>query len=335
MNYGNLRDRPVDFSSHGEWSLCPHCRYRRLVPHDELYGRAQDCPGCSLSVGPGKWQTGASDLILTSADVRWVCEVSWFHTSVHRVWPPAAAAAEDRAVHLGTYEAAIESMLYRMSAMAEHDQQFYLHRVEVPDISVDPAMHDDLGEALTGFVELNAVTSTGYQGLRYINEEEQKGSISLAVSPRAIRSVQSVAIPAPGLSAVVTARTTDCARRYDADRAAAESTLLPVDRENPLGRLDRLMGTTVSARRLRERDHRMWSAIGELFDGLSSIYVADVAPGLRERLEDAVRATLAVGPAAGSGIAEVYRRYAGLIVRSSEVLALVGAVPASRPTLFD
>lgn len=85
-----------------------------------------------------------------------VAQLSWYHTSTHPDWPtrdfdPAAlltaetrmrmggelrvadwaARQRARALHLGTYEAAVQNMLRRMDDQDDHGSQFYLYRVQL------------------------------------------------------------------------------------------------------------------------------------------------------------------------------------------------------------
>jgi hypothetical protein len=89
-----------------------------------------------------------------------ISQFTWYHTSTSKDWPSAThadrVAAEfqglakrlgdrlpgfieresTKALHVGTYEAAVENMLRRMRNQADAHSQFYLHRVT---LEVDPA----------------------------------------------------------------------------------------------------------------------------------------------------------------------------------------------------
>lgn len=286
------------------------------------------CPQCSVFVHPGHWEPDTTDPTLTTPDVTWVGEVAWFHSSTHKQWPPQAVP-KDRAIHLGTYEAAIDNMHYRMSAMSEAGRQFYLHRVVLPTISIDPEMHRDEGQAFTGIVDLTAVTSTAYDGYRYVNLEEHTGSISLAVNPRAINSVQTIAIPDLRSHVSTVAAASLAATAYDDECAAAEATLTDRDRQSPPARLEWLLGTTDSAQRLRDRDHRIWSARTALFDRLAIHYLAGVAPRHRDLLEQAIRSLLSHDFAAAQAH-DLYRSYSAAITYSDHVLRVIDAAQKVR-----
>lgn len=330
-----LIDRALDFSTDDVWSRCPLCGHRCLIPYGELYGDERLCPSCNLSVAPGQWQTDAIDLAQTAASVDWIRSVSWFHTSTHRSWPPSAATARDRAIHLGTYEAAADSMLYRMASMAEAHRSFYLHRVVLPaEVSIDPRMSEDRGSALTGFVDLSIVASGGYDGYRYVNREEHRGSVSLAVDPKVIFSVQTLAIPRLQLLTEVEARGLAAVLNFEAAVASADAALTDSDRRIPPASLEVIFGRTDGGQRVAERNSRFWNARDALYDELDAVYLPDVGPRHRELFRRAVRAMLPQR-FAGSRAHNLYRLHSSTISRGNDVVKLVAKAPAHRPTIFD
>lgn len=326
------RDRTVDFSGDAAWVRCPLCRHRCLVPLTELYGDERQCAGCSLFVEPGTWETDAIDPEQTSQSVDWVIDVAWFHTSTHRVWPPPEAAARDRAIHLGTYEAAVDSMFYRMSAMAEAHRTFYLHRVALAEtVSIDPDLGDDRGQAFTGIVDLQVLTEGGYDGYRYVNRKEHRGSVSLALDPALVTAVQTVALPLTELSAHPDARAEVAAARHDAECAAAEATLTASDRRTPPPRLDVLFARTTAGRRVGEKDQRLWAAHAALYDVLDEVYLPGVSAPHRDLFRDAVQ-SMTPPRITASHVHHLYRVHSPTITLSDTVMALTAAKPVRRPT---
>jgi hypothetical protein len=149
----------------------------------------------------------------------------WYHSSTHEVWPdrnfdPAAElTAETRrrmtamcgvgaverwaerqkakALHLGTYEAAVENMFRRMRDQPGGSDQFYLYRVQLdPDCVIEPGIHREPTDWL-GDAQLTDVCSPGSNVLRYVNVHEDRSSVSLAMEPSAVRAVQRIPIPRP------------------------------------------------------------------------------------------------------------------------------------------
>lgn len=150
----------------------------------------------------------------------------WYHSSTHENWPdsgfdPAAGLTEEtkrcmermgsgtgaverwaerqkaKALHVGTYEAAIESMFRRMRNQADSLDQFYLYRIRLdPDCVIAPGVHKEPTNWL-GDAYLADVCSVGTHVLRYVNVHEDQSSVSLAIELDAVRAVQMTPIPLP------------------------------------------------------------------------------------------------------------------------------------------
>lgn len=179
------------------------------------------CPNCGSNceteARPDFWAP-KEDL---SYDDSKVLETFWYHTSTHANWPdrsfdPAVTITETtkqrlrrtradgsglerwiarqrtKALHLGTYEAAIENMLRRMANQAGANQQFYLYRVRLQhDATVEPGVQPERAN-ISGDVQL---TDLSADVLGYVNTHEDPSSISLAVRIEAILAVQRMHIP--------------------------------------------------------------------------------------------------------------------------------------------
>lgn len=148
----------------------------------------------------------------------------WYHSSTHSNWPdkdfdPAAQLTEitirrmeatsgareaveswadrqkSKALHLGSYEAAIENMFRRMRNQGDDGAQFYLYRVQLTrDCVIEPGIHPEPTNWL-GDANLADVCRPGVQVLRYVNVHEDPSSVSLAIELNAIQAVQGMAIP--------------------------------------------------------------------------------------------------------------------------------------------
>ena len=147
----------------------------------------------------------------------------WYHSTTHAVWPdrdydPAShltaeakrrmveglssrefecwvARQKAKALHVGTYEAAIENMLRRMADQSDAASQFYLHRVQLrSDCVIEPGIHAEL-PSLMGDAELSAKCSPDVNVFRYVNLHEDQSSVSLAVEVSAVWRIQSIPIP--------------------------------------------------------------------------------------------------------------------------------------------
>lgn len=148
----------------------------------------------------------------------------WYHSSTHENWPdsnfdPAAHLTEDtkrrmegigsgvgaierwaerqkaKALHVGTYEAAIESMFRRMEDQGDSSGQYYLYRVELePNCVIEPGVHKEPTNWV-GDAYLAEVCAPGSSVLRYVNVHEDQSSVSLAIEPRAVRAIQRTPLP--------------------------------------------------------------------------------------------------------------------------------------------
>jgi hypothetical protein len=148
----------------------------------------------------------------------------WYHSSTHSNWPdkdfdPAAGLTEitkrrmeatsrapgavahwtgrqkSTALHLGSYEAAIENMFRRMRNQGDVGAQFYLYRVELTaDCVIEPGIHPEPTNWL-GDTNLADVCRPGVQVFRYGNVHEDPSSVSLAIELNAVHAVQGMAIP--------------------------------------------------------------------------------------------------------------------------------------------
>ncbi|WP_202410717.1 hypothetical protein [Brevibacterium rongguiense] len=149
-----------------------------------------------------------------------VAQFSWYHTSTQPDWPtsefdPAAdltpgirrmmggdervaawaARQQAKALHVGTYEAAVHNMLRRMRDQADHGSQFYLYRVHLkPSVTEREGWIVDPSNWL-GDVVLAEVCPPGVDVTRYLNYHEDPGGLSLALGRDAIAGVQRVAVP--------------------------------------------------------------------------------------------------------------------------------------------
>ncbi len=206
---------------------CRSCLHEWQVDADWLdrfHQADETCPACGTDCQaedrPNFW-VAREDPSYDDSTVR---ETYWYHTSTHANWPnrafdPAAEFTEvtklrmqrassdgrglerwvadqrTKALHLGTYEAAIENMLRRMDSQAGAEAQFYLYRVRLHrDVGIEPGVHPEPTN-FVGDVQLEELCSPGADVSRHVNVHEDPSSISLAVGFGAMEAVQGIAIP--------------------------------------------------------------------------------------------------------------------------------------------
>lgn len=201
---------------------CGGCSYE-WNPNDKWLDRfnqgEETCPSCGtdcqVEERPNFW-AAQDDLSYDDTNVQ---ATSWYHTSTHSSWPdpnfdPIARLSDEtrqkyqhigtdgralerwaqrqtsKALHLGTYESAIENMLRRMKDQDSSEDQFYLYRVQLrPDAAIEPGVHKEPTNWV-GDVQLVESCSLSIDIFRYVNTHEDPSSISIAVNLKAIHAVQ-------------------------------------------------------------------------------------------------------------------------------------------------
>ncbi len=214
-------DRPVDFYRDRQirHDVCGHTCVVRQEWYERYQQGAHGCPGCDATsdVPDGLQFTGdPADPVL---DDHFATEVTWFHTTTHQDWPAPvdfAATLKDetrqmmggeepaarwvlrqgsKALHIGTYEAAVHNMLRRMDSQSGKGEQFYLFGVRLrPDVAIEPGSMMDPSRNW-GDVWLDEVASPEIDVVRYVNVYEDAGGISAAIRPSAIATTQCLPIP--------------------------------------------------------------------------------------------------------------------------------------------
>lgn len=215
-------ERSVDFfrSRHMSCTGCGHTFMADLDWIDRWEQGQEVCPGCGVNceeeLAP-RVTVDPDDLALIDSNVS---PLFWYHTTTQDDWPtlnfnPAAGFTDDtvqamgglarvtawedrqrrKALHVGTYEAAIHNMLRRIADQADRGKQFYLYRVHlVPAITVRESWIPDPG-GFVGDVPLTEVCPPGIDVTRYLNMHEDPGGLSLALGHSAISYVQRILIP--------------------------------------------------------------------------------------------------------------------------------------------
>ena len=217
----DLEERPITFDYEYKMS-CPDCPGITTLTSAEYYsepnGAHVRCASCGgdIHFGPAMMALrDASDPVL---DDQRACRFAWYHTSTDPGWPsgahpmpPPAAdllagmmppedarstrhTYETQALHLGIYETAIEVMLRRMRDQDDSGAQFYLYRVALRrhGVIIEPGWRD---ENLEEVAQITQSALGRADAIRYLNVRESPGSISLAVRPGAIGSVQRISLP--------------------------------------------------------------------------------------------------------------------------------------------
>lgn len=217
-----LLERPVTFD-YGYNMLCRGCRGITNITADVYYDQPNDshvaCRHCDCDIHFGRAVMALRNSADPVLDDHQALSVAWYHTSAIAGWPkethpmPSSELAflagtlppegiqsarddyEHKALHLGTYEAAIESMLRHMRDQNDGATQFFLYRVALRShgLALESGWRD---ENLEKVAQITQGELGDVDVIRYLNVHESAGSISLAVRPRAVSSVQGISVPA-------------------------------------------------------------------------------------------------------------------------------------------
>ena len=247
-----------------------------------------------------------------------VVKLAWYHTSTYRDWPseeyisvvgarllqvaetlsmlPQAAREMllDKALHVGTYEAAIENVLRHMRDENEGDREFYLHRVSLnlAPTDINTGFRDENHEDAS---QLTLDELGDLRAVRYLNVREAPGSISLAIHPAVIGTIQTLPLPAVSLAADPQAGVVEAVARIDRELAAAVAAMPDTSGIKPSElRLRVLLARQGDGDELalqvdecEERIGRAWHELGEM---LAQEYLAGVGPFVRDDFVSAMNA---------------------------------------------
>lgn len=232
-----------------------------------------------------------------------------------------------KALHVGTYEAAIENMLRRMHDQDDANSRFYLHRVSLDLAPTDieagfrDENHEDASQlSLDELDELRAV--------RYVNVHEASGSISLAIHPAAINTIQTIALPPAGLAPAPPAHVLEAVARIEEELAAADAAMPDTSGIDPRELSIRVLKARSSgdefAIRIQECAERSCRAWDELEQLLAETYLVGVGPVIRDDFLSAMRAPV---PGTASSYHGHFRAHSAALTRTEDVVAQIKRQP--------
>lgn len=338
-NDGRLLERPIDFG-YAFQMRCSQCdRSSTLTGADYLHlndhaDARMACEHCPEAIHFGPLVADIRDERDGALDDELLNRLSWYHSSTYPDWPSPdfegeqqallstvrarallpdvdrhLAAVLDMALHVGTYEAAVENMHRRMRNQGDSGSQFYLHRVEVAirHGRVNAGFRDENNETAAQLT-VSQLDDLGLDAVRYLNVWEASGSISLAVRPDAIVATQTVPIPT---------------------RAAAAQ---PV----PAGIARLIQGLELRRRQSSESDAdrlQQYRLRAELIDGLIADLLPDVNPVVADRFAHAVSLAAEHSDVGELGeLASRFSAHATLLTDPAEYLRLLDEEPPRRPS---
>jgi hypothetical protein len=271
-----------------------------------------------------------------------ISDLAWYHTSTYVDWPwPGYAAmiadqytasavtmpppvfaemvrrAQTKALHLGTYESAIENMHRRMRNQDDARSQFYLNRVSLklsPSDIDDQLRHESHDEAS----QLALEDLDGFLAVRYLNVEESPGSISLAIAPTAIDTIQTMPLPPTSLAGEPPAQVLQAAAQLEAALAEidAEMPEIPDDQRTRL----------IFPRARGELQRRRWDAQQRFEQLLTGTYLGGVNPVVTENFTEAI--CWPEPPGSAKSFQDHFRYHAAALTRAADVVATLTRQPA-------
>jgi len=310
------------------------------------------CAHCPASIHYGPAVVGIRDEHDPALDNAAVPRFAWYHSSTTPDWPSpdyadtVAAQLQNaerlagyqpehflahetgKALHVGTYEAAVENMLRRMHDQDDATSQFYLHRVTLTldaERIIEGYWDENLKPAAQ--LRLSDLRAKGLDAIRYLNVYEAAGALSLAIDPRVIRSVQTMQLPIGQMTAPPSAGLSQRLRELESEDDSLRARAAQLDREeghmrpkgffqpDPTGAGARASAVEQQRRQLRER----------VFDTLTASYLNGISPLVQQHFCDALRNWQGETEASVSGLAAFFAGQAAVLTQASTVMRLLAA----------
>ncbi|KAA1399909.1 hypothetical protein [Aeromicrobium ginsengisoli] len=319
---------------------------------DEINEAHLDCEHCGAGIHFGRAVIAIRDEHDLALDDEMVSRFAWYHTSTWPNWPSPDYANQTKlklkesagrlgfsveralekvttqAFHLGTYEAAVENMFRRMRDQADGGAQFHLYRVKLrPGLRIEEGYRDEnLDEAAQ--LTVPELEASGVDVVRYLNAHEAEGTLSVAVQPDALASVQQIAVPVAQLAdevpgtdpvgasdVVVAQRESDQASAMLRDVSVYERRLMKFGlRPDPDG-----LGRVAADRQMEV--YEKWTAFE---DELARLYMPDISPMVVVDFQQGLRSWRgAVGCVEPDRFSERVSQMAALVTEPEKVIRLL------------
>jgi hypothetical protein len=341
----DLIERPVSFR-YGYNMQCEHCGH--LTPLSaSTYYREQShsarikCLHCLGDIHYGPYALALRDAEDPALDDQAARGTAWYHTSTFPGWPPSgrpvtpAEAAflsqvtpdsvaahvreryENQALHVGTYDAAAESMLRKMRDQDMAGERFWLYRVALRrDVIIERGYRNENMEEIAQITQAELGDS---DAVRYLNTWESPGSISLAVRPGSLAAVQGIPLPVEalgaGVSPLLTRKIARIRGRISQIQAARQ------DEPDKLEQLRQRSAARLGGSLEREPTPEQARLLEEICKLITCEYLRGVSLTVRERFSDAMFAwARAQDPEPGDvPLMERYSAMAAVMTRPADV----------------
>jgi len=355
-----LTERRIVFD-YGYWMNCD-CGYRSyLSPVDYMTGANGShmaCQHCTAVIHFGPAVAAIRDRDDPALVDEVVSTLAWYHTSTSADWPSPEFVARfeeelswierdfgpnreqfvadhtAKALHVGTYETAVENMLRRMTYQGDGGSDFYLYRValRLDPRRINPGYRDENYE-IAADISVGELDSDDLDAVRYLNVHEALGALSLAVRPSAIAAVQCIRIPIEGHAVAMDPSAlspqTDALRSATNTLIKAETAASTLDRRDL--RMMQLGGRpdpTGLARSLGKSQNRLYESWHELEQRLEELCLPNVSVVVRHDFSDAMAHWRAEHPQQSvPDFISRYRSVAALLEHSAEATQAIISQP--------
>ncbi|MFI5898044.1 hypothetical protein ACIA5D_48975 [Actinoplanes sp. NPDC051513] len=361
-----LVDRPVSFAYNYRMRCsCGGVEDLSAADYEAEINEAHiPCSRCWGSIHFGRAVAALRNLKDPALENEQLGRLAWYHTSTSPDWPSLTYEVQERqrlrdfglvtdeqiamlsglALHVGTYEAAIENVLRRMKYQDDRDSRFFLYRValDLDSTRVETGYRDE-NEQRAARLSNTELRAEGLQAVRYLNVYESPGSLSLAVTADAIAAVHMVDLDGHGLVPDHDAELTERLDSFQRDLDAARLRPLPSPRE-PISAMEQLQ-RRAAARRGQAVDpgrptgpefYRLWESIDSI---LAERYLVGVNAIVTREFRDAVRPRRRDDDGAVRAYADFYATRAFALTHPSALIAGLASRPAaalwSRPAEID
>jgi hypothetical protein len=311
------------------------------------------CSHCGNRIHFGRAVIALRDTTDPALDNEQLNRFAWYHASTSPDWPSPTyveakrltlmrggsripedqvARLSNLAVHVGTYEAAIETVLRRMRNQDDADSRFFLYRVA---LDLDPRRvergYRDENLQPAAMLSSAELRGEGLQAVRYLNVFESPGSLSLVLIPDAIAAVQMVDLDA---HEVVHGHDSQLSTRLDRFQIELDElrSRPPTPSNRPMSTLERLRAQVEARRGLigvgRLDGAEVWKLWESVESALAEQYLQGVNAIVARGFNDAMRSRRRHGEGDVRSFADFYATRAFALAHPSQMINRLSALLA-------
>jgi len=353
-----LADRPAGFAY--SYRIRCECGRASDLSADDYAAEVDEahmpCSHCGKRIHFGRAVIALRDMADPALDNEQLNRFAWYHASTSPDWPSPTyvqakrltltrggsripedqvARLSNLAVHVGTYEAAIETVLRRMRNQGDADSRFFLYRVA---LDLDPRRvecgYRDENLQPAAMLSSAELRDQDLQAVRYLNVFESPGSLSLALIPDAIAAVQMVDLDAHEVVHGHDAQLSTQLDRFQIELDELKSRP-PIRSDRPMTKLEQLRAQVEARHGLigvgRSDGAEGWKLWGSVESALAEQYLQGVNAIVARGFNDAMRSRRRHGEGDVRSFADFYATRAFALTHSSQLINRLSALSATVP----